>query len=98
MSKPFDTFAAAGSPERAALVRLFGAQTVTHCLDRLRFIYEYTEQKWRDYVAQIRVPVRYVMIAEAPPWSAEGPVQYVLDADSHPRTFFNALRAAFSMP
>ncbi len=67
-----------------ALRKLFGPTTsLDAVLPRLREIYEYTEAKWRAYAGQIpQGVVRYVLIAEAPPWSREGRPQFWLDPKS----------------
>jgi hypothetical protein len=57
------------------------------------------EARWREYVEQLSGgPVKYLLIAEAPPWSDAGTPQYVLDPASRPRTLMGALRNAFSVP
>lgn len=81
--------------ELAALTILFGEERVARDLQRVKEIYEYTEAKWREYVALLRGRrVRYLLIAEAPPWSPDGLPQYLLDPDSRPRTLMRALRGA----
>jgi hypothetical protein len=51
---------------------------------------------WNQYVATLSGGiVRYVLIAEAPPWSAEGAPQYLLDPASPVRTLMRALRKVF---
>jgi hypothetical protein len=82
--------------ELSVLSDLFGRERVVDALPRLNEIHDYTERKWRDFVA--RIPdgrVRYLLIAEAPPWSDRGAPQYVLDPGSRSRTLLRALRGAF---
>jgi hypothetical protein len=80
----------------ASLEKLFGRQVIGRCLPRLNEIYEYTECLWLKYVEQLAdTPVRYLLIAEAPPWSASGRPHFVLDLASTPRTLMRALRMAF---
>lgn len=83
--------------ELAALGALFGRTDVRNKLVRLNEIHHYTEQKWRDYVSQIpQRRVNYLLIAEAPPWSATGVPQFILDEQSRSRTLLSALREAFA--
>jgi hypothetical protein len=82
--------------ELSALVALFGQTQVANALPRLNQIHEYTEAKWRDYVARLRDRrVSCLLIAEAPPWSATGMPQYVLDPASDSRVLMKALRGTF---
>jgi hypothetical protein len=87
------------SVELSALIDLFGQARVAAALSRLNQIYDYTEEKWWGYLAQLRDSrVHYLLIAEAPPWSAAGVPQYVLDPASRSRTLMRALRRAFLIP
>ena len=55
-----------------ALRKLFPTR-VDAALPRLREIYNYTEERWHEYAAEIpEGVVRYVLIAEAPPGAAMG--------------------------
>ncbi len=77
---------------------LFGKASVTATLCRLNEIHHYTEEKWKCYLAKLRRPVRYLLIAEAPPWKPPGErIEYVLDSESKPRRLMQALRGAFSL-
>jgi hypothetical protein len=70
--------------ELAALVALFGQARVAQVLPRLKHIYEYTEARWYDYIAQLPGGiVRYLLIAEAPPWSETDPPTFALDPNAH---------------
>ena len=79
----------------AALCALFGYQRVADNLQQLQAIYDYTEAAWQGYAAQIEI-VRFVMIAEAPPWRADQTRRYILDPLLHDEGPYNwALRKAF---
>jgi len=82
--------------ELSELRRLFGSDTVDDALPRLKEIYDYTEAKWQAYADQLPDGlVRYVLVAEAPPWSDEGVPQFLLDPASRVRSLMRALRAVF---
>jgi hypothetical protein len=82
--------------ELVALRALFGEARVSRDLPRLGEIHEYTETKWHEYAALLRDDsVRYLLIAEAPPWSPDGPPQFLLDPGSRVRTLMRALQHAF---
>lgn len=86
------------SAELALLERLFGAQEVASKLPRLEEIFDYAEARWREYAARLQGGrVKYLMIAEAPPWSSGGRPEYALDPDSRPRLIMSALRPAFRL-
>jgi hypothetical protein len=78
----------------AALRALFGSEQITADLPRMKEIYDYTEARWREYADRVRT-VRFLMIAEAPPWRSDGTPQYMLDPDSHSGPYLRALRRAF---
>lgn len=79
-----------------ALADLFSPEEVARRLPRLTQIHERTERIWDKYTARLRDGrVRYLLIAEAPPWAESDPPQYVLDPNSKPRTLMRALRTAF---
>src|SRR5271157_891818 len=82
------------SDELSVLKELFGVDQVEGQLRRLNEIYEYTEGKWQDYVAKLG-KVNYLLIVEAPPWSAAGRPEYVLDPASRSRKLMQALRKVF---
>jgi len=85
--------------ELSVLKELFGVDQVEGKLRRLNEIHEYTEGKWRDYVAKLPDgQVNYLLIAEAPPWSATGRPEYVLDPESRSRKLMQALRRVFLLP
>jgi hypothetical protein len=79
--KPLESY----GPERGALEALFTPERVEQCWPRLTEIHEYTEAIWWDYVS--RLPerrVKYLLLAEAPPWSEakdrpKGRPAYALD-------------------
>ena len=82
--------------EYEALMRLFGAGEVEAKIARLNEIYFHAETKWNDYLNQIpNGEVKYLLIAEAPPWSNSGTPKYVLDPDCEARTLLIALCKAF---
>lgn len=62
------------------LKKLFGADCVTAKLDRLNQIYKKSEEKYADNLKRLRgVPIRYLLLAESPPWTESGEVQYFYD-------------------
>lgn len=82
--------------ELAILEELFGSDAVASSMERLNEIHTFAEVKWQEYVS--RIPggvVRYLLIAEAPPWKAAGAPWFVLDRDSPSRTLMVALRRTF---
>jgi len=82
--------------ELCALRKLFGPASVDAAIPRLREIHDYTEAKWQAYADQIPGGVvRYLLIAEAPPWSDDGAPQFLLDPASRVRSFMGALRRVF---
>jgi hypothetical protein len=82
------------SAELAALERLFGKEKVARNLARLKFIHEHTEALWRNYASQIPDGcVKYLLIAEAPPWSEEGRPKFALDPV--PSNFLTAVCKTF---
>lgn len=82
------------SDELAILKRLFGTTSIN--LTRINLVYDYTEQKWREYIDQIPDGViKYLLIAEAPPATADGPPPYFLDPAARPRTLMQAVSGAF---
>ncbi|WP_454727939.1 MULTISPECIES: hypothetical protein [Cupriavidus] len=89
-------FSARFPSEFAALRGLFGSDRIDAALPRLQAIYDYTEAKWQAYAAQLPDGlVRYVLVAEAPPWSEHGVPQFLLDPASRVRTLMRALRKVF---
>lgn len=59
------------------LKELFGSNEVDSKLNRLNDIYKKTEEKWRENLKRLKdFPVKYLLIAEAPPWIEQGEVQY----------------------
>lgn len=93
MSQPFEE---QYQSELVALGTLFGRERVAQALPRLREIHEYTEAVWSAYAATLHNrTVRYLLIAEAPPWSPDGRPEYALDAKSRPRMVMKAVRSAF---
>lgn len=87
------------STEMQVLVGMFGRDQITKKLPRLNEIHQHTEAMWRDYLKRLQGrSVRYLLIAEAPPWSDSGVPQYVLDPKSRSRTLMKALRGAFLSP
>lgn len=59
------------------LKELFGGEEVNSKLNRLNDIYKKTEEKWRENLKRLKgFPVKYLLIAEAPPWIEQGEVQY----------------------
>lgn len=59
------------------LKELFGGEEVNSKLNRLNDIYKKTEEKWRENLKRLKgFPVKYLLIAETPPWIEQGEVQY----------------------
>jgi hypothetical protein len=82
--------------EYQALERLFGTNEVESKLPRLNEIYLHAEAMWNEYIHLIpNGEVKYLLIAEAPPWSISGTPKYVLDPDCEARTLLRALCKAF---
>jgi hypothetical protein len=79
------------------LWELFAGEEQQERLPRLKEIHGHAELHWRNYVEQFSDrSVKYLLIAEAPPWSHPGEqIQYVLDPSSRSRTLMSALRRAF---
>jgi hypothetical protein len=79
-----------------ALEPLCGGSVPSSTLERLNEIYLRTENIWTDYVSMIpHGAIRYLLFAEAPPWSESGRPKYVLDPESKPKTLMRALSQAF---
>lgn len=82
--------------ELALLEKLFGSDRVARSMDRLNEIHTFAARRWREYVELIPDGViRYLLIAEAPPWTAAGAPWFVLDPDSPSRTLMQTLRKTF---
>jgi hypothetical protein len=78
------------------LQNIYGLEKVNERIYRLNQIHYYTEGLWAKYINKIPGGrVKYLLIAESPPWSATGSPQYVLDPNSRSRTLLRALRGAF---
>jgi len=84
------------SNELKILFSLFGRQTVEEKLPRLNDIYSESERLWHIQLDMIpERKVRYLLIAEAPPWSEIGDIVYVYNPKSDPRTLLKAVTKAF---
>lgn len=81
----------------AVLRKLFRREELQERLPRLKEIHGHAELCWRTYIEQLADGcVKYLLIAEAPPWSEPGEkIQYVLDPSSRSRTLMSALQKAF---
>jgi hypothetical protein len=81
----------------SVLQELFTNEEVQERLPRLKKIHRHATSYWHEYVEHLGDNrVKYLLIAEAPPWSPCGEqIQYVLDPKSHSRTLMRALRGAF---
>ena len=52
------------------LEELFGKEEVSVKLDRLKYIFENTEEKWAENLKLLKnSEIRYLLICEAPPFS-----------------------------
>jgi len=58
-----------------ALFRLRGGELITESLKRMEQIFQTTERKWRCNLNRLK-KVKYLLIAEAPPWSEDGEIRY----------------------
>jgi len=58
-----------------ALFRLRGEELITESLKRMEQIFQTTERKWRCNLNRLK-KVKYLLIAEAPPWSEDGEIRY----------------------
>lgn len=82
--------------EYKLLRELFGFEFVNERIKRLNTIHEYTESLWSIYIRKIpNKTVKYLLIAESPPWSQDGQPQYFLDPNSSSRSLMNAFSRAF---
>jgi hypothetical protein len=82
--------------ELELLEDLFGIDKVASSIKRLNEIHAFVEARWHEYVS--RIPdgvVKYLLIAEAPPWRATGSPWFVLDPESPNRTLMRVLRRTF---
>ncbi|MEI6827284.1 MAG: hypothetical protein WCK54_16950 [Desulfuromonadales bacterium] len=79
------------------LQNLFGTQLIHQNINRLNAIHSHTEDIWRSYVEMIpkQTGIRYLLIAEAPPWSLDGRPNFVLDPQTPPSVMMNAICRAF---
>ena len=63
------------SSQLSMLDELMGEGSAPH--SRIEEIYEYAETKWDENLQRLAdIPVRYLLIAEAPPWCASGTPRY----------------------
>jgi len=78
------------------LIKLFNKQIVNRNTTRLNEIHIKTEQLWEQQLNNIPgKEIKYLLIAEAPPWSQQGDVFYVYNPNSSPRTLLRAITKAF---
>lgn len=78
------------------LTELYSPHEIEQSIERLNYIHNYTEDIWVDYVKNIpNNTVKYLLIAEAPPWKEKGRPEYVLDPLSNPRSLISAISRAF---
>lgn len=65
-------------------------------MPRLQEIYERTEKWWNDQLKFIPSRrVNYLLIAEAPPWSEYGSINYFYNPDTRPTNLMQAVSKAF---
>ena len=89
---PINTF----EKEIRILKNLFGEATINEKLCRIVEIYCTSECMWEEQLRSLpEEGIKYLLIAEAPPWSSEGEVTYVYNPQSKPRTLLKALCKAF---
>src|SRR3990172_4940832 len=81
--------------EYVILKKLYGEAKVQEDIRRLNIIHKYTKNIWNGYINNIPGKrVKYLLIAEAPPWSPSKRPQYFLDPKSKSRTLMRAFRNA----
>ena len=82
--------------ELEILKDLFSKDYVSNKLDRIEEIYNTSEKFWEEQLTSLPEDgIKYLLIAEAPPWSPEGEVTYVYNPKSKPRTLLRELCKAF---
>lgn len=76
--------------------RLFNPEYIKYNMERINTIYRKTEKLWSEYLNNIpNRKVKYLLIAEAPPWNESGEVLYVLNPKSNPRSLLSPICKAF---
>lgn len=84
--------------ELKILKGLFSKKIIEDNLERINEIFTKSESFWGQQLFNLPAEgVKYLLIAEAPPWSAEGEVTYVYNPKSEIRTLLKALYKAFSI-
>ena len=84
--------------ELQTLYSLFGKEGTQDKLLRLNKIHDKSEQYWYSQLDAIpKRRVKYLLIAEAPPWSDTDDIVYVYNPKSKPRTLLTAITKAFLM-
>jgi hypothetical protein len=82
--------------ELELLSGVFGDEDVWAHLKWMNTVSAFTETKWAEYVeAILRKTINYLLIAEAPPGTADNPPLYFLDPACRPRTLMKAVSSAF---
>ena len=75
------------------LEELFGKEEVSVKLDRLKYIFENTEEKWAENLKLLKnSEIRYLLICEAPPFSEIEPPKYFYN---YHNKNFNKLKFCF---
>jgi len=86
--------------ELVVLKALFGTKYINDNFNRINAIYETTEKLWQEQIVTLpESGIKYLLIAEAPPFSPEGSVKNVYNPESEARTLLKSLcKAFFSEP
>lgn len=88
-------------PKQISVLKdLFSEEGVQNKINRLNSIYSHSKQKWCENLKRFNdVPIKYLLIAEAPPWTGENQVikYFYGDSDGHLRVrmLLRSLRGAF---
>jgi hypothetical protein len=78
------------------LKQLFSNEFVVSNLNRINDIFSTTEKLWEAQIQYLpKEGIKYLFIAEAPPWSSIGEIKYIYNPESEPRTLLKALSKAF---
>lgn len=84
------------SDEYEEVIKLCNHNELKEKRDRLNTIYNQSENYWHAYLDLIHnKEIKYLLIAEAPPWSETGEVVYVLNPKSKARSLLSAISKAF---
>jgi len=78
------------------LIDIFNKDCVNFCLPRLQIIFDESEKFWINNLNKIHEKhVKYLLIAESPPWSCEGDFFYIYNPNSEARSLLRSISKAF---